>query len=203
MAIRSTLTHLTAARVTCRRWPRATRTPILAASLFIVGCGGGQPEITPATLDADRLLFARGTLALEDGDWIRAREYFTQIRDNYPQSAFRAEARLRVADTLRPASVSPTRSKERARRRPTSSRSRSMANFSLYIRGTSARTMPSTSSGWSIFSKCDAPSGTSRKRETRSASSGISRSDTPLARYWGKSERGSATRRTASRNQIL
>ena len=100
MAIRSTLTHLTAARATCRRWPRATRTPILAASLFIVGCGGGQPEITPATLDADRLLFARGTLAFEDGDWIRAREYFTQIRDNYPQSAFRAEARLRVADTF-------------------------------------------------------------------------------------------------------
>ena len=100
MAIWSTPTHLTTARVTCRRWPRGTEVPILAVSLLIAGCGGGQPEITLATVDADSLLFERGTLALEDRDWIRAREYFAQIRDNYPQSAFRAEARLRIADTF-------------------------------------------------------------------------------------------------------
>ena len=100
MAIWSTPTHLTTARVTCRRWPRGTGVPILAVSLLITGCGGGQPEITLATVDADSLLFERGTLALEDRDWIRAREYFAQIRDNYPQSPLRAEARLRIADTF-------------------------------------------------------------------------------------------------------
>ena len=100
MAIWSTRAYLTAPRLTCVRWPRATGVPILAASLLIVGCGSRQPEITPATVGADRLLFERGTQALEDRDWIRAREYFTQIRDNYPQSALRAEARLSVADTF-------------------------------------------------------------------------------------------------------
>ena len=99
MAMWSTPAHLTTARVTCRRWPRGTGVPILAVSLLIAGCGGGQPEITLATVDADRLLFERGTLALEDRDWIRAREYFAQIRDNYPQSPLRAEARLHIADT--------------------------------------------------------------------------------------------------------
>ena len=100
MAIWSTPTHLTTARATCRRWPRGTGVPILAVSLLIAGCGGGQPEIALATVDADSLLFERGTLALEDRDWIRAREYFAQIRDNYPQSPLRAEARLRIADTF-------------------------------------------------------------------------------------------------------
>ena len=100
MAIWSTLARLNAAHVTCRRWPRGAGVPLLTASLLIAGCGGGQPEITLATVDADRLLFQRGTEALEDGDWIRAREYFAQIRDNYPQSPLRAEARLRIADTF-------------------------------------------------------------------------------------------------------
>ena len=100
MAIWSTRAHLTAPRLTCGRWPRATGVPILAASLLIVGCGSRPPEIIPPTVGADRLLFERGTQALEDMDWIRAREYFTQIRDNYPQSALRAEARLRIADTF-------------------------------------------------------------------------------------------------------
>ena len=62
-------------------------------------CGPKEPEILPTTIGADRLLFERGTAALEEGDWIRAREYFAEIRDNYPQSPLRADARLAVGDT--------------------------------------------------------------------------------------------------------
>ena len=61
--------------------------------------GSTEPEIAPTTVDADRLLFERGTAALEEADYLRAREYFLQIRDNYPQSAFRAEARLGIGDS--------------------------------------------------------------------------------------------------------
>ena len=100
MATWSTRSYLTSPRLACARWPRATGILILAASLLIVGCGSRQSEIALATGGADRLLFERGTQALEDMDWIRAREYFTQIRDNYPQSALRADARLGVADSF-------------------------------------------------------------------------------------------------------
>ena len=37
---------------------------------------------------------------MDEGDWTRAREYFRQLRDNYPQSPLRAEARLGFSDTL-------------------------------------------------------------------------------------------------------
>ncbi len=62
-------------------------------------CGPKQAEIPPLASGADRLLFDRGMAALEEGDWIRAREYFAEIRDNYPQSELKADARLGVGDT--------------------------------------------------------------------------------------------------------
>ena len=64
-----------------------------------LGCGTPEPEITPATAEADRLLFERAEAAMVDESWTRAREYFVQIRDNYPQSTLRADARLRVGET--------------------------------------------------------------------------------------------------------
>ena len=76
---------------------------LLAAGLLvssISGCGPPVVEITPATADADRLLFDRAETAMTEEDWSRAREYFVQIRDNYPQSQLRADARLGVADTF-------------------------------------------------------------------------------------------------------
>ncbi len=73
---------------------------VVALGALTSACGSAEPEILPSTIDADRLLFERGTAALEDEDWLRAREYFTQVRDNYPQSPFRAESRLAVGDTF-------------------------------------------------------------------------------------------------------
>ena len=63
-------------------------------------CGGEDPpDITPATLDGDRILFERGDAALAEENWGDARGFFIQVRDNYPQSDFRADARLGVADS--------------------------------------------------------------------------------------------------------
>jgi len=58
-----------------------------------------RPELPTGEIDADRLLFERGTVALEERDWSRARQYFVQIRDTYPQSEYRAAARLSIGDT--------------------------------------------------------------------------------------------------------
>jgi len=75
---------------------------VCALTGLIAGCAGSIrvndiPDI--GDLEADRLLFERGTEAVDDGNWSRARVYFLDIRDNYPQSEYRAEARLQIADT--------------------------------------------------------------------------------------------------------
>lgn len=73
---------------------------IAAAALAPAACGGRDVEIPDLTqADADEILFERGSLALEEEAWSTAREYFVQIRDNYPQSALRARARLGIVDS--------------------------------------------------------------------------------------------------------
>ena len=80
-----------------RMWRLGLSGCLLAA--MVLACGGQDPAIQTGQLEADRLLFERGTAALESGDWRNAREYFVQIRDNYPQSQYRANARLSIGDT--------------------------------------------------------------------------------------------------------
>ena len=73
---------------------------VAAAALAPTACGGRDvviPALTEA--DADQILFERGTQALTDEAWSTAREYFVQIRDNYPQSPLRAQARLGIVDS--------------------------------------------------------------------------------------------------------
>ena len=73
---------------------------IAAAALAPAACGGRDVEIPDLTqADADEILFERGSQALEEEAWSTAREYFVQIRDNYPQSALRARARLGIVDS--------------------------------------------------------------------------------------------------------
>lgn len=84
--------------------PAAHRTPvgpiIVAATLALTACGGQDVVIPDLTeVDADQILFERGTQALTEEAWSTAREYFVQIRDNYPQSALRAQARLGIVDS--------------------------------------------------------------------------------------------------------
>ena len=73
---------------------------VIAIAAIGAACGSSEPEITPATLGGDEILFERGEAALAEDSWLDARDYFLQVRDNYPQSALRAEARLGVADSF-------------------------------------------------------------------------------------------------------
>ena len=95
-----------ASYVSFRRPMKAAGLPVpgasilAAATLALTACGGGAvviPALTEA--DADQILFERGTQALTEEAWSTAREYFVQIRDNYPQSPLRAQARLGIVDS--------------------------------------------------------------------------------------------------------
>lgn len=83
---------------TARRWPSAGLAVLLA--IAAAACTTPRADI-PAIgeVQADRLLFERGATALDDGDWRRARQYFVEIRDNYPQSQYRAAARLGIGES--------------------------------------------------------------------------------------------------------
>jgi outer membrane protein assembly factor BamD len=72
---------------------------LLAAVLGAAGCGANQGPIPPGTAEADTFLFTRGEEEFKERNWLRAREYFRQIVDNYPQSPFRPDAKLYVGDT--------------------------------------------------------------------------------------------------------
>jgi outer membrane protein assembly factor BamD len=64
-----------------------------------VACGANRSQIPPGTAEADQFLFTRGQEELKERNWLRAREYYRQIVDNYPQSQYRPDAKLAVGDT--------------------------------------------------------------------------------------------------------
>ncbi len=49
-------------------------------------------------MQADKYLFDRGTESLKKKNWIKAREYFQQLYDNYPQSPYRTDGKLGLGD---------------------------------------------------------------------------------------------------------
>jgi len=71
----------------------------LAALLALPGCGSKDSQPPPGSGQPDKFLYDRGTEALNDKKWLRAREYFRQLVDNYPQSPLRPEAKLSLGDT--------------------------------------------------------------------------------------------------------
>jgi outer membrane protein assembly factor BamD len=72
---------------------------MLAAALGLAGCAADRSIVPPGTVDADKFLFDRGQEEFKERNWLRAREFFRQIVDNYPQSPFRPDAKLAVGDT--------------------------------------------------------------------------------------------------------
>ena len=81
-----------------------TRRSVLVVCLFVAavslsGCAAERSIVPPGTVEADKFLFDRGQEELKERNWLRSREYFRQIVDNYPQSPFRPEAKLAVGDT--------------------------------------------------------------------------------------------------------
>jgi outer membrane protein assembly factor BamD len=74
---------------------------LVAALLAVaVACATGPRRPPTGTPEPDKFLFERGTEALDERKWITAREYFRQLIDVYPQSPYRAHAKLGMADAF-------------------------------------------------------------------------------------------------------
>ncbi len=69
---------------------------VLAAA---AACASREGRVPPGTAQPDKFLYDRGSAALNDEKWITARDYFRQLVDSYPQSQFRADAKLGLGDT--------------------------------------------------------------------------------------------------------
>ncbi|HEX9365954.1 MAG TPA: outer membrane protein assembly factor BamD, partial [Vicinamibacterales bacterium] len=80
---------------------RPTAIVLLAAlSVFATACASGGPKKPPSgTLEPDKFLFEHGKENLDKKRWLVSREYFRQLIDSYPQSPFRADAKLGLGDT--------------------------------------------------------------------------------------------------------
>jgi outer membrane protein assembly factor BamD len=72
---------------------------LLALALTASACGSRDPNPPVGTPEPDKFLFDRGMEELGKRRWLTAREYYRQLIDGYPQSAFRAEAKLGIGDT--------------------------------------------------------------------------------------------------------
>ncbi|HKW00045.1 MAG TPA: outer membrane protein assembly factor BamD [Vicinamibacterales bacterium] len=87
-------------RVSLRTYAR--RTSVLAVASLLLGAAACKkdPKLPAVgSADADKFLFDKGTAALEQKKWVEAREYFKKIIDTYPQSGYRADAKLGIGDS--------------------------------------------------------------------------------------------------------
>jgi outer membrane protein assembly factor BamD len=73
---------------------------LIAAMALSAACGSKSksPAMAPG-VEPDQYLFDRGQEELKKKSWFKAREYFRQVVENYPQSRYRPEAKLGLADT--------------------------------------------------------------------------------------------------------
>jgi outer membrane protein assembly factor BamD len=79
---------------------RSILVPVMAA-LVLAGasaCAKQSGKVPPGTNQPDKFLFERGTEQLQKKKWLTAREYFQTLVETYPQSPFRADAKLGVGD---------------------------------------------------------------------------------------------------------
>jgi outer membrane protein assembly factor BamD len=71
----------------------------LGGAIFASACSSASKKPPVGTLEPDKFLWERGTQELNKNHWLNAREYFRQLMDSYPQSQYRADAKLGLADT--------------------------------------------------------------------------------------------------------
>jgi outer membrane protein assembly factor BamD len=98
MAFDHTRARLTAA-LDCSVLRRLRAAAALALLVALAACGSAPIRPPVGTLEPDKFLYERGSEALESRRWFTAREYFRQLVDSYPQSPFRALAKLGIGDT--------------------------------------------------------------------------------------------------------
>ncbi|HVL66560.1 MAG TPA: outer membrane protein assembly factor BamD [Vicinamibacterales bacterium] len=82
----------TRARLSAAGW-------VCLAALFLGACGSAPKKPPVGAEEPDKFLFEHGTEALNRRRWYVAREFFRQLMDNYPQSPYRADAKLGLADS--------------------------------------------------------------------------------------------------------
>ena len=83
------------------------RARLIRARLFVwmlilavaPACSSGPKKPPVGTLEPDKFLWERGTEELNKKHWLTSREYFRQLMDSYPQSQYRADAKLGLADS--------------------------------------------------------------------------------------------------------
>jgi outer membrane protein assembly factor BamD len=79
--------------------PLFSRVAVLAMLALAAACAGSSTRVPVGTLEPDKFLWERGTAALNERKWFTAREFFRQLVDTYPQSVYRADAKLGIGDT--------------------------------------------------------------------------------------------------------
>ena len=79
------------------KWARSLVWILIVASVSACASGPKRPPV--GSLDPDKFLWERGTEELNKRHWLTSREYFRQLMDSYPQSTYRADAKLGLADT--------------------------------------------------------------------------------------------------------
>ncbi len=76
---------------------------LVVSTALAAACGGSNPQAVlpaPGTMEPDKFLFDRGTAAVAKKHYIEAREYFKRVVDGYPQSPYRSDAKLGLADAF-------------------------------------------------------------------------------------------------------
>jgi outer membrane protein assembly factor BamD len=83
-----------------RSWRPLAAAPLVAMlALTVAACGGGMRRPPAGTPEPDKFLFELGTENLDKRRWLVSRESFRELIDTYPQSRYRADAKLGVGDT--------------------------------------------------------------------------------------------------------
>jgi outer membrane protein assembly factor BamD len=72
----------------------------LALAVVAAACAS-EPKRPPVGVEEpDKFLWEHGTRALNERRWFVAREFFRQLMDSYPQSPYRADAKLGISDSF-------------------------------------------------------------------------------------------------------
>ena len=83
--------------MTMLRLTSIARTVSLVLLVTAVGACA-KKDVLPKGGQPDKFLFDRGTSSLSEKHWLTARRYFRRIIDSYPQSTYRTNAKLGLAD---------------------------------------------------------------------------------------------------------
>jgi outer membrane protein assembly factor BamD len=78
---------------------RLVRVLPVVVLVALAACSSAVKKPPTGTPEPDKFLFDRGSEQLNARHWLTAREYFRQLVDSYPQSPYRADAKLGVGDT--------------------------------------------------------------------------------------------------------